>query len=1085
MAGRRAARRMRRRAAILVMVAVAAAALAATTSWHASVKADPSSPPAPGGNPVIDTVIGSGLTPHGLLTPIDASRTPQEPYGITASGNVLFVTDPINHVVRLLDPQRRRTNRDVADPFICPCEATVLGDGGYGLGNDDHGVATQLAAPNGVAFNPSESGVIYVVDAYADVIRSYTSAGPGALSTKIVAGQSGAFSFSGDGGAGAGATLNSPYAIALDNKTPSNTLYVADTDNNRIRAINLTDGNFTITTVAGTGSATFDGDGPATAHSLDHPRGLTVDPTTGVLFIADTGNNRIRALDPTTGLLVTVAGTGAAGSNGDGLGPVVELNAPTALAFDTSGGAPTDATVSAPVPLPTQPLVFADTNNDVVRRLSTTGSVTTVAGQAGVTGFAGDGAAATSATLNHPFGVAVTSDGRTWIADTLNRRVRVINSDGVISTIAGTGSQSFFAGNGYSETNEVGTTAAVTMAPRATDLGRVFAVDPEDNLVVGQFPDGTVRVAAGTGAAGFDDAGGDVFSAKLNHPMGIAAAPASAGSTVRIYVADTFNEVIREIDIGSGATSPDYSIQTVAGQAGQAGFSGDGGDATAATLNHPVGLAVDNDGNVYIADSYNNRVRKLDASPGADGTRHITTVAGTGVSGFDPASDGGDPLQAQLYFPYGVATDGSDLLVADTFDQRIMRISGGQIHVVAGSGTAGAPSGGTAATASPLNRPWSAIPDGAGGFFVADHLNNTVDRIDADGALSVYAASGNIGDYGDNEFAIKALLAGPRGLASGVNGGLLVADAFSQRVRRIGTPIVGGSAAGISFGSAWVNCQLGTSGNADSCGVDQTATFTNNGSQAFTAHFQLNAGAPADFRVVSNGCDNHRLQPGDTCSVELAFVPAHANLAIGGDVSVSDPVTGSSAGTPLKGSGYAASATFVEGPGRGTACDNNQLQDPSSGLRMYPTNVRWACDPVIELRDIEGNVIPGSRYVGPPPGLSLKMYAASHTPPNFSGNGANTTWYGGTDETSRLSCAQAAVPFDEAGHATFACDSTYPAAGEQPVGCSWFGLVLSMNFDPMSPIAPLPAPESKPADNSNGHAFGSGASTQCRPTPIN
>ena len=301
----------------------------------------------------------------------------------------------------------------------------------------------------------------------------------------------------------------------------SGNLYIADRSNHRIRKVDSA-GN--ITTVAGTGTAGFGGDGgAAVAAQLNSPTGVAPDGS-GNLYIADTDNRRIRKVD-SAGNITTVAGDGTTGFGGDGGAAVAaQLNSPIGVAPDGSGN-----------------LYIADQNNDRIRKVDSAGNITTVAGD-GTTGFGGDGGAAVAAQLNLPHSVAVDGAGNLYIADWGNHRIRKVDSAGVITTVAG------------------------------------------------------------SGTAGFGGDGGAAVAARLSLPTGVA-----VDGSGNLYIADWGNHRIRKVN-SAGV------ITTVVGD-GTAGFGGDGGAAAAAQLNSPRGVAPAGSGNLYIADTGNNRIRKLTPPP--------------------------------------------------------------------------------------------------------------------------------------------------------------------------------------------------------------------------------------------------------------------------------------------------------------------------------------------------------------------------------------------------------------------------------------------------------------------------------------
>ena len=272
---------------------------------------------------------------------------------------------------------------------------------------------TPLAPANQVELDDLLVGKRLLIDIPADAYWTITT----------IAG-TGEFGFSGDGGPAVEAELRNLYGVAVDS---AGNLYIADTRNRRIRKIDSTG---TITTIAGTGEVGFSGDGgPAAVARLTFPYGVAVD-SAGNLYIADTGNQRIRKVD-STGTITTIAGTGEVGFSGDG-GPAVEaeLRNPYGVAVDSAGN-----------------VYIADSSNHRIRKVDSTGTITTIAGT-GEVGFSGDGGPAVEAELRSPRGVAVDSAGNVYIADVSDRRIRKVDSTGTITTIAGTGEVGFSGDGG-------------------------------------------------------------------------------------------------------------------------------------------------------------------------------------------------------------------------------------------------------------------------------------------------------------------------------------------------------------------------------------------------------------------------------------------------------------------------------------------------------------------------------------------------------------------------------------------------------------------------------------------------------------
>jgi hypothetical protein len=355
-----------------------------------------------------------------------------------------------------------------------------------------------------------------------------------------------------------------------------------------------------INTFAGTGTGGFSGDGgPATSAQLQNPGGVAVDAS-GSLYVADALNHRVRKVDG-SGTITTVAGTGIGGFSGDGgQATSAELNYPYGVAIDSDGN-----------------LYIGDTYNGRVRKVDGSGTITTVAGT-GAFGFSGDGGAATSAELYYPYGVAVDGSGTLYIADSGNSAVRRVDGSGTITTIAGTGTAGFSGDGGQATSAELDGPHGVV----PDDSGNLYVADAGNNRVRRVDGSGTITTIAGTGTAGFSGDGGQATSADLNLTQGTGLA---VDGSANLYVADTLNNRVRKID-GSG------TITTVAGT-GAEGFSGDGGPAASAELNYPLAVAADSSRNLYIADFWNHRVRKVE---GPDTVPPTTTISGPSGTSNDP-----------------------------------------------------------------------------------------------------------------------------------------------------------------------------------------------------------------------------------------------------------------------------------------------------------------------------------------------------------------------------------------------------------------------------------------------------------------
>jgi uncharacterized protein (TIGR03437 family) len=360
----------------------------------------------------------------------------------------------------------------------------------------------------------------------------------------------------------------------------------------------------TIQTVAGNGSQTISGDGgPALQAGLNVPVDVYVDQA-GNLFITDQFNNRIRKVAP-NGTISTVAGTGVAGFSGDG-GPAIdaEIYTPTGIRGDHSGN-----------------LYIADVGNQRIRKVDSSGIITTFAGN-GNKGYGGDGGLAINASFYNAVRVAIDPSGNVLVADQSDHRIRRIAPSGFITTIAGNGVGAFSGDGGPAINASLNNPTAV-----AVDGGGVIYISDQFNQRIRKIAlDGTITTIAGNGNPGFGGDGGPANAAILNYPGGI-----TVDAAGNLYFNDDLNFRTRMI-------AANGTISTIAGS-GTKGFSGDGGAATAAALNGNFGVALDLLGNMYIADSTNNRIREVYAAvPGL--TPVISAAAFTNAASF---TSGGSP----------------------------------------------------------------------------------------------------------------------------------------------------------------------------------------------------------------------------------------------------------------------------------------------------------------------------------------------------------------------------------------------------------------------------------------------------------
>ena len=617
-----------------------------------------------------------------------------------------------------------------------------VGDGGPAL-------AALLSQAEGIAVDGS--GAIYVADAEDNRVRKITPDGI----IQTVAGTAIA-GFSGDGGPAQAALLSHPYGIALDS---AGNLYIADLGNARVRKVSV-DG--TIQTVAGGGfiAPGDNGDGsPAVMMQLAQPRNVAVDPA-GTLYVSDFGAHRVYQISP-GGILTTVAGTGTAGFSGDNASALLaRLNAPAGLATDGNGilyiadsgnnrirkvfagvistvlnvTAPTGVAIgnggllyiaaagylgSATKTIPGLPSaydvaldragnIYASTGR-FIRKVTSNGTMTTIAGSGAALHFGGDNGSAASARLNAPSGVAVDQAGNFYIADTGNHRIRKVTAAGMISTLAGTGDAGAKGDNGPAAIAQlhsprgvavdslnnvyvadsgnnavrkitpagiIATVAANLNDPEALAVdsnGSVYIADTKNNRVVKVTASGAMTIVAqvleplavavdgaenvfineSTHLAKISAAGGmSILMDGLNSPRGLAVT--SGGD---LLIAETGLSVVRRLT-SAGVLSK------ISGT-GVAGLSGDDGLASTAQLNSPCGLALGSDGTIWIADEGNNRIRTLTPQIGAADVTAPATVVNAATLAPGPIAPGEivtifgsgfDPIQTQLLFDGKPAT---------------------------------------------------------------------------------------------------------------------------------------------------------------------------------------------------------------------------------------------------------------------------------------------------------------------------------------------------------------------------------------------------------------------------------------------
>jgi sugar lactone lactonase YvrE len=430
------------------------------------------------------------------------------------------------------------------------------------------------------------------------------------------------------------------------------------------------------------------------------------------------------------------------------------------------GGLATAAQLSGPrsVSLDASANVYiADSSNNRIRMVGTDGTITTVAGNPAA-GFSGDGGSARAATLSSPSGVLVDASGNLFILDRANQRIRKIDPFGRIFTVAGTGTAGFSGDGG-----------PATAAQLFLDTGsNRMALDASSNLYIPDTlnhrirkvsADGNIATVAGNGTSGFSGDNGLATAAQLASPRSVA-----LDSSGNLYISDTGNNRIRKVTSGT--------ISTFAGT-GNFGFNGEGLAATSSFLANPNGLIFDPAGNLYFADELNNRVRRIAAGI-------VTTLAGQGP-GF--SGDNGPLLSARFYSPGGIATDPSgNVFIADTRNARIRKLTPtGTLTTVAGNGsTSTNGSGGPALTTAIGIVNDVAVDRNTGAVFFAG-TDNRVRKLGTDGSITVVAGSGTSGLIDGP--ATEAQIANPQGVAVAPNGDVYVTDS-NNRIRKLSSGVV-------------------------------------------------------------------------------------------------------------------------------------------------------------------------------------------------------------------------------------------------------------------------------------------------------
>ena len=524
-------------------------------------------------------------------------------------------------------------------------------------------------------------------------------------------------------GTGSMARFYSPAGVVVDG---TGNIYVADANNNTIRKVTVAGG---VTTLAGLAGVSGNTDGSGTAARFNQPYGLAVD-TAGNLYVSDSNNSRIRKVTP-AGVVTTLAG-GSYGS-ADGTGTAAQFAYPRGLAVDSAGN-----------------VFVADQANNAVRKVTSAGVVTTLAGLAGSPGSA-DGTSS-AARFNQPYGVAVDGAGMLFVADSSNHTLRKVTTDGVVTTFAGTAGVSGSADGTGSAARFHGPGALIV-----DTVGNVYVADGGNNTIRRMTAAGLVTTLAGSGAQGYLDGTGS--AAQFFNPSGIALDGAG-----NLFVSDRGNHTLRKVTAAGVVT-------TLAGLAGNRGSAD--GTGSAARFILACAITLDNAGNAFVGD-LNQRIKKVNPAG------VVTTMAGSSLGSAD-----GMGTAAQFDNPYGVSADtAGNVFVADAGNHTIRKMTpAGVVTTLAGLAGSSGTSDGTGNTAR-FNGPFGVAVDSAGNVFVADANNRTIRKVTSAGVVTTLAGlAGTVGSTDGTGTAARFY--NPSGIALDSAGNLFVSDSYNHTIRKV------------------------------------------------------------------------------------------------------------------------------------------------------------------------------------------------------------------------------------------------------------------------------------------------------------
>jgi sugar lactone lactonase YvrE len=592
------------------------------------------------------------------------------------------------------------------------------------------------------------------------------------LNIRVLAG-TGTAGFSGDSGAATSAQLKSTM-IWVDS---NGNIYSGDADNFRIRKISSS--SATITTFGGTGTASQSGNtGPIGSTGLYQPYSIVGDTIGSFLYLSDM--YYLWQYSFSSNVVSVIAGTSTQGFSGDN-GPAVsaQINGPRGIWLTTSGT-----------------LYFADYDNHRIRKI-TSGIISTVAGSGSVGsgngGFAGNSGSATSATLNNPRSAFVNTQGKLFIADAGNNRIRIVDTNNIITTFAGNGDTA------YNGDNQPATSASLNYPQdvKGDLLGNIIVADSYHWRVRLVDTLGIITTIIGSGSIGFTAGLAVASSSNIKEPSGL-----WLDSKSNIYFVD-YNSIHQTVNLSPTSQpssqpsrhpssqpssrpsyhsptflSPIVSMKLIAGGS-STGFSGDGAQATVATIYGRIPW-VDSNGNIFIPDSASYRLRKVDVISGI-----ITTFAGSGSNSNSGTS--GSLATVSLYAPYSMVGDtaGTLFYLSDMYYIWKYSFANGIISVFAGISSQGFSGDGGQATSAALNEPTGLWLTTSGTLYVAVNQNHRVRKITANGIITTVAGTGTPDFTGDGGLATSATLQNPLGVYMDTNGYLFIADCNNRRIRMV------------------------------------------------------------------------------------------------------------------------------------------------------------------------------------------------------------------------------------------------------------------------------------------------------------